>query len=155
MPLPAGALAPDFELVDEAGQTVRLADQTAVGPVVLVFFPLAFSRTCEGELGVLRDHPALFAGAGARVIGVSVDSKFSLRAWTEEQGFGFPLLSDFWPHGAVARAYGAFLEDRGHAARATFVIDGAGVIRAGFATGPGEPRTIEQYRAGLAALGPN
>jgi len=152
MPLPAGALAPDFELADETGQTVRLAELRRVEPVVLVFFPLAFSRTCEGELGALRDHRDVFEGAGVRLVAVSVDSTFALRAWAEEQRFGFPLLSDFWPHGEVARAYDAFLEERGHAARATFVVDEAGVIRASFATAPGEARTIEQYRAALALL---
>ncbi|MET4158206.1 peroxiredoxin [Agromyces sp. PvR057] len=152
MPLTAGALAPDFELADETGQTVRLAEARGIAPVVLVFFPLAFSRTCEGELRALRDHRAIFADAGAQVLGVSVDSKFALRAWAEEQRFGFPLLSDFWPHGEVARAYGAFLEERGHAARATFAIDGDGVVRASFATAPGEARSLDQYREALGAL---
>ncbi|MFF2369249.1 peroxiredoxin [Agromyces sp. NPDC058110] len=152
MPLPTGARAPGFELVDQLGQTVRLADRLAAGPVVLVFFPLAFSRTCEGELCALRDDLRLFDDAGVQLLGVSVDSKFALRAWAEEQGYGFPLLSDFWPHGEVARAYDAFLDERGYAARATFVIDLDGVIRASFATGPGEARSLEQYREALTAL---
>lgn len=153
MPLPAGAPAPGFELVDQLGRSVRLADRLHAGPVVLVFFPLAFSRTCEGELCALRDDFSVFEEAGVQVLGVSVDSKFALRAWAEEQGYGFPLLSDFWPHGEVARAYDAFLDDRGYAARATFVIDADGVVRASFATGPGEARSLDQYRVALAALG--
>jgi peroxiredoxin len=152
MILPHGALAPSFRLQDHLGSTVSLEDFRGSSAVVLVFFPLAFSRTCQGELCALRDDLGLFEEAGVQVLGISVDSKFALRAWAEEQRFGFPLLADFWPHGEVARAYGAFLEDRGHAARATFVIDDAGFIKAGFTTAPGEPRSIEQYRTALATL---
>lgn len=149
MILGPGSVAPDFTLRNQFGQAVSLADFRGVKPVTLVFFPLAFSRTCQGELCELRDHADLFADAGTELIGISVDSKHSLRAWAEEQRYEFPLLADFWPHGEVARAYGAFLEDRGYATRATFVIDEQGVIRSSFATGPGEARTLEQYRAAL------
>ena len=152
MILPHGTLAPGFSLPDQFGRSVSLHDFRGSTAVALVFFPFAFSRTCQGELGALRDEPDLFHDAGVQLIGVSVDSKFALRAWSEEQGYDFPLLADFWPHGEVARAYGAFLDERGHAARATFVIDDAGVIRAGFQSAPGEPRTIEQYRRALEAL---
>ncbi|MGI9824528.1 peroxiredoxin [Agromyces sp. Marseille-Q5079] len=150
--LPHGTRAPSFELQDHLGRSVSLDGFRGSTPVVLVFFPLAFSRTCQGELCALRDDLALFEDAGVQLLGISVDSKFALRAWAEEQAYSFPLLADFWPHGEVARAYGAFLEDRGHAARATFVIDAGGVIRASFATAPGEPRSIEQYREALEAL---
>lgn len=150
MILDPGAAAPDFTLRNQFGQPVSLADFRGVKPVTLVFFPLAFSRTCQGELCELRDNMGLFAEAGTELIGISVDSKHTLRAWAEEQRYDFPLLADFWLHGEVARAYGAFLEDRGYANRATFVIDEHGVIRSSFATGPGEARTLEQYRAALA-----
>jgi peroxiredoxin len=150
MILGPGAIAPDFTLANQFGQPVSLADFRGVKPVTLVFFPLAFSRTCQGELCELRDHLELFEDSGTELIGVSVDSKHALRAWAEEQGYGFQLLADFWPHGEVARSYGAFLEERGYADRATFVIDADGVIRTSFATGPGEARTLEQYRAALA-----
>ncbi|MDR5700176.1 peroxiredoxin [Agromyces aerolatus] len=147
-----GDPAPDFALADQFGRSTRLSELLAAGPVVLVFFPLAFSSTCRGELGELRDHVAEFDAAGVRIVGVSVDSKHTLRAWAEREGFAFTLLSDFWPHGEVARAYGAFLPERGFAARATFVIDEGRVIRSSFATGAGEPRTLAQYRAALASL---
>jgi peroxiredoxin len=150
--LPEGTPAPRFSLQDQHGSTVSLDDFRGVSPVVLVFFPLAFSRTCQGELCALRDDIVLFEEHGVQLLGVSVDSKFALRAWAEEQGYDFPLLADFWPHGEVARAYGAFLEERGHASRATFVIDDDGLIRASFASGPGEPRSLQQYRDALAAL---
>jgi peroxiredoxin len=142
---------PDFALPNQFGRTVALGDFRGVSPLTLVFFPLAFSRTCQGELCELRDHLELFADAGSRLVAISVDSKHSLRAWAEEQGYDFPLLADFWPHGEVARAYGAFNEERGYASRATFVIDVDGVIRSSFATAPGEARTLEQYRAALAS----
>jgi mycoredoxin-dependent peroxiredoxin len=151
MILGPGTVAPDFALPNQFGQTVRLGDFRGVRPVTLVFFPLAFSRTCEGELCELRDNIEIFADSGSELIAVSVDSKYALRAWAEEQHYGFTLLADFWPHGAVARTYGAFLEERGYADRATFVVDGDGIIRASFATAPGEARTLEQYRAALAS----
>lgn len=150
MILGSGAIAPEFALQNQFGQSIRLAEIRTRGRVVLVFVPLAFSRTCQGELDALRDNAVLFEEVGAQLLAVSVDSKHALRAWAEEQGYGFPLLADFWPHGAVAREYGAFLDGPGYAARATFVIDEAGVIRSSFATAPGEARTMEQYRAALA-----
>lgn len=152
MSLQPGARAPEFVLADQFGRTTRLSELRAAGPVVLVFFPLAFSSTCQGELGELRDHVGEFEAAGARIAGISVDSKHTLRAWAEREGYGFPLLADFWPHGEVVRAYDAFLPERGYATRATFVIDGGGTIRSSFATGPGEARTLAQYREALAAL---
>jgi peroxiredoxin len=155
MSLAPGTAAPQFTLSNQFGQPVALADFLGVKPVTLVFFPLAFSRTCQGELGALRDNIALFADAGTELIGVAVDSKHTLRAWAEEQGYQFPLLADFWPHGEVAMAYDAFLEQKGYAARATFVIDVDGLIRASFATGPGEARSLEQYRKALAAIRPD
>jgi len=151
MILEPGTAAPDFALPNQFGQTVSLGDFRGVSTVTLVFFPLAFSRTCQGELCELRDHLDLFAEAGSELVAISVDSKHSLRAWAEEQGYDFPLLADFWPHGEVARAYGAFVEERGYANRATFVIGVDGVIRSSFATAPGEARTLEQYRTALGS----
>jgi len=151
MILAPGTVAPDFALPNQFGQTVRLGDFRGVKPVVLVFFPLAFSPTCESELGVLRDNIEIFAESGSELLAVSVDSKHALRAWAEEQRFDFTVLADFWPHGEVARRYDAFLEERGHAGRASFVIGEDGVIRSSFASAPGEARTIEQYREALAA----
>lgn len=150
MILGPGTVAPDFALPNQFGQTVRLGDFRGAKPVTLVFFPLAFSRTCEGELCALRDNIEMFAEAGSELLAVSVDSKHALRAWAEEQRYDFALLADFWPHGEVARRYGAFLEERGYASRATFVIGEDGVIRSSFASAPGEARTLEQYREALA-----
>jgi peroxiredoxin len=152
--LDAGATAPDFELPDQFGAPQRLAARRGVRPVVLVFVPFAFSRTCTGELRELDANAELFAEAGAEVLVASVDAKYALRAWAEAEGVGLTLLSDFWPHGGVAARYGAFDESAGFARRATFVIDVEGVIRSSFATGPGEPRELSAYRDALGRLGP-
>ena len=90
----------------------------------------------------------------AAVIVDIVDSKASLCSFAEQEGYDFPLLADFWPHGAVAKEYGVFLEEKGFANRATFVIDVKGVIRASFITAPGEPRSIEEYQAALDEVRP-
>jgi mycoredoxin-dependent peroxiredoxin len=150
--LQPGVLAPEFTLPNQFGQQVSLADFRGVTAVTLVFYPLAFSRTCQAELCELRDNREVFIDRGSALVGVSVDSKHALRAWGEEQGFEFPLLADFWPHGEVAMRYGAFLPERGYASRATFVIDTNGIVRASFATGPGRARSLDQYREALASI---
>ncbi|MCU1549686.1 MAG: peroxiredoxin [Glaciihabitans sp.] len=152
MPADINSKAPDFDLANQFGERIRLSDFAGRTAVCLVFFPLAFSQTCTAELNVLRDNFELFTHNGVQVVGISVDSKASLRAFAEKEGYDFPLLADFWPHGRVAKTYGAFLADRGYANRTTFVIDSAGVVRASFATAPGEPRAIEDYRTALDSL---
>ncbi|MDF2827404.1 MAG: peroxiredoxin [Mycobacterium sp.] len=152
MVLQRGETAPEFALPDQFGRVTRLSELRAAGPVFLVFVPLAFSTTCQGELGELRDHAAELAAAGVRIVAISVDSKHTLRAWAERERYDFPLLADFWPHGEVARAYGAFLESRGFATRATFLVGTDGSIDAVFATSPGEARTLAQYREAIAGL---
>lgn len=154
MILDPGAMAPDFELPDQYGASQRLAARRGVRPVVLVFVPFAFSRTCTGELHDLDANAALFAEAGAEVLVASVDAKYALRAWGEAEGVGLTLLSDFWPHGGVAASYGAFDASAGFARRATFVIDAEGVIRSSFQTGPGEARSLSAYRDALGTLAP-
>lgn len=146
--------APDFELLNQFGECIQLSRYRGEKPVALVFFPLAFSRICRGELCELRDNLSLFVDAGVELIGISVDSKHTLRAWGDEEGYTFNLLADFWPHGAVAKEYGVFLEDKGFANRATFLIDRCGIIRASFITAPGEARSLGAYRASLAELQP-
>lgn len=146
--------APDFDLPNQFGERVRLSDFRGVKPVALVFFPLAFSSTCTQELCDLRDNLAMFRDARVELLGVSVDSKATLRAFAEGEGYDFDLLADFWPHGEVAREYGVFLENKGFATRATFLVDTAGTIRQHFLTEPGQARSLEDYREALDVLVP-
>ncbi|MFC6355737.1 peroxiredoxin [Luethyella okanaganae] len=144
--------APDFELANQFGEVVQLSRYRGRKAVAIVFFPLAFSGICSGELCQLRDNFALFTDHDVEIIGISVDSKHTLRAWAEQEGYGFQLLADFWPHGDVAKEYGVFLEDKGFANRATFFIDAQGIIRASFITAPGEARSLAAYRSALEEL---
>lgn len=146
--------APDFELPNQYGEHIRLGEFKGKKPVALVFFPLAFSSTCTTELCELRDNLALFKNNEVELIGVSVDSKATLRAFAEQEGYDFTLLADFWPHGGVSKEYGVFLEHKGFANRATFLIDINGIIRASFITAPGEPRSIAEYEAAVEELIP-
>ena len=125
--LQPGDPAPDFTLPDTHGTPVHLADLRGE-TVLVVFYPFAFSRTCTGELCELRDNIEDFESAGVRLLAVSTDAVFTLKAWQEQEGFGFDLLSDFWPHGEAARAYGVFDGRRGAAVRGTFLIDRAGKV---------------------------
>ena len=110
-----GQPAPDFELANQFGEPVRLSDFRGRN-VVVVFYPFAFSGICTGELCEIRDNLAMFEYTDAAVLAVSVDSKFALRAYAEQEGYGFDLLADFWPHGAVAREFGVFDDGKRHGA---------------------------------------
>lgn len=152
MVLAAGVSAPDFTLVDQRGEEVALSEELQDQPVALVFFPLAFSGICTGELCELRDNPAVFADQGVKLFAISVDSKFALRAWADREGYDFQLLSDFWPHGSVAKDYGVFVEDAGIASRATVVIGQDGKIVASFENSPSEARKLDMYRDALSKI---
>ena len=152
MPIDVGARAPDFTLKDQNNQEVRLADFHGRKAVLLVFYPLAFTGTCQGELTEVRDSLPDFANDSVQVLTVSVDSPYSHKVWAEREGFDFPLLSDFWPHGAVAQAYGVFHEAAGFANRGTFLIDSDGVVRFAEMVGPGETRDQKAWRTALASL---
>ncbi|MBC7517888.1 MAG: peroxiredoxin [Microbacteriaceae bacterium] len=152
MALENDTLAPDFELANQFGELIRLSDFRGTKPVALMFFPLAFSQTCTSELCELRDNLALFRDSNVELLAISVDSKSTLRAFADAEGFDFTLLADFWPHGSVAKEFGVFVEQKGYATRATFLIDTAGIIRASFHSTPGQARELAAYRAALAAL---
>jgi peroxiredoxin len=152
MTVAIGDKAPDFELVNQHGETVKLSSFQGKKPVVLVFYPLSFSGTCTGELCELRDNIAAFESKDVELMAISVDSKFAQKMFAEKEGYKFHVLADFWPHGAVAQAYGVFKEDAGIAIRGTFLIDKEGVIRDMFVNGPGEARDLASYQQALAAL---
>jgi peroxiredoxin len=146
-----GDQAPDFTLVNQFGEPVRLADFRGRN-VVLVFYPFAFSGICTGELCEIRDNLAAFEQSDAEVLAVSVDSKFALRAYAEQEGYGFNLLADFWPHGAVAERYGVLDAESGMARRGTFIIDGSGTVRYVVVNPRGQARDLGEYRRVLAGL---
>jgi len=152
MTIEAGSSAPDFELTDQHGQKVKLSDFRGRSNVALVFYPFAFSGICTGELCEIRDNLELFTAGDVQVLAISCDPMFSLRAYADKEGYDFPLLSDFWPHGAVAQAYGVFDEARGRADRGTFLIDREGVVRWSVVNAPGQARPLSAYREAVAAL---
>jgi peroxiredoxin (alkyl hydroperoxide reductase subunit C) len=152
MPIGVGEQAPDFELKDQNNQLVRLADFRGRKHVLLVFYPVAFTGICQGELCQLRDNLDDFASDEVEVLTVSVDSPYVHKVWAERDGYDFPLLADFWPHGAVAQAYGVFNETAGFANRGTFVIDREGVVRFSEMYGPGQARDQNAWRKALAEL---
>jgi len=152
MALEIGQEAPDFALKDEHGQLVKLSDFRGEKNVAIVFYPFAFSGICTGELCEIRDNLAVFEADSVQVLAISCDAVFSLRAWSDSEKFPFPLLSDFWPHGAVSQEYGVFNDVTGTPVRGTFLVDTAGVLRWSVINGMGEARPLAGYREALAAL---
>jgi peroxiredoxin (alkyl hydroperoxide reductase subunit C) len=150
--LGAGAVAPAFELPDQNNQVVRLADFRGARAVLLVFYPFAFTGTCQSELAHVRDHLDDFQNDRVQVLTVSVDTVYAHKVWAERERYEFPLLSDFWPHGAVALSYGVFNAATGAASRGTFLIDPDGVIRFAERLSPGVPRGPEVWQAALGSL---
>jgi len=147
-----GHTAPDLELRDQHGQTVSLRSFRDSKAVLLVFYPFAFSRVCSGELNQLRDNLADFVSDAVQLLAVSCDPVFSLRAFAERGDLSVPLLSDFWPHGAVSSAYGAFDEQRGCSARSTFIIDEAGLVRWSVRNALADARDLAEYSRVLAEI---
>ena len=147
-----GSEAPDFTVRDQNNQEVTLSSFRGDRTVLLVFYPFAYSNICTGELCAVRDDLAAFQNDDVQILALSVDHPFALKAWSEAQGFDFPLLSDFWPHGAVAKAYGVFNDAHGMAVRGTFLVDTAGIVRFAEVNGPGEPRDQSGWRTAVAAL---
>lgn len=149
--LRVGDIAPDFSLPNQFGEPISLAGLRGA-PVALVFYPFAFSGICTGELCELRDNLADFEDAGVRLLAISVDTKYTLRAYAEAEGYAFDLLADFWPHGGVAQAYGVFDPVRGMAGRSTFLVSADGTIADMFSTPTGQARALARYRQALEQL---
>jgi peroxiredoxin len=147
-----GDTAPDFELRDQHGQNQTLAARRGSRNVLLVFYPFAFTGVCTGEMRALSDNAASWDDLATDVLAVSCDSVPSLRAFADQQSLDFPLVSDFWPHGAVSSAYDAFDDKLGAAGRATFAIDRQGTIRWTVRTAIPDAREITDYLKALADL---
>ncbi|MFH9721925.1 peroxiredoxin [Streptomyces sp. NPDC017254] len=152
MAIEVGAEAPDFELKDNHGRTVRLSDFRGEKNVVLLFYPFAFTGVCAGELGELRDHLATFVNDDTQLLAVSNDSIHTLRVFAEQESLEYPLLSDFWKHGEASRAYGVFDEEKGCAVRGTFIIDKTGVVRWTVVNALPDARDLGEYVKALDAI---
>jgi mycoredoxin-dependent peroxiredoxin len=148
-----GQEAPDFELKDQTGQPVRLSDYRGKKAVLLVFYPLSFTRTCEGEMCAIRDAIDVYRNDEVETLAISVDSPPTHQRWAHEQGFDFPLLSDFWPHGEVARAYGVLDEHLGIALRGTFLVDRDGMVVYTDRNPVPEARDQQTWRTALREVG--
>lgn len=147
-----GEIAPDFTLKDQNNQLVSLAGFRGVKDVVLVFFPLAFTGICQRELDEIQDHIDEFVNEDTATLTISVGPSPTHKVWAAQRGFTFPVLSDFWPHGAVSQAYGVFNDDSGFSNRGTFVVDRSGVVRFAECKQPGEARDQGAWTRALAAL---
>ncbi len=152
MPIEVGATAPDFTLRNQNNEEITLSSFRGHKAVLLVFYPLAFTGICTGELCVVRDDLTSFQNDEAQILTVSVDSPYSHKVFAEREGYQFPLLADFWPHGAVAKAYGVFNETAGFANRGTFLIDRDGVVRFAEMNEPGRGRDAQRWRDAIKDL---
>ena len=152
MSLEIGSIAPDFELNDQFGQKVSLSSFKGQKNVVINFFPFAFTGTCTGELCALRDDISAFLNDSVQLLAISCDSPFTQKVFAERENYQFPVLSDFWPHGATAKAYGVFEESRGCALRGTFIIDKTGLVRWTVVNGLGAARDLNEYKKALSLL---
>lgn len=147
-PVQPGTKLPNFSLENQYGERVTNQD-LSTGRSIIVFYPWAFSRVCGGELAELQQHLPEFRDANVRLVAISVDHKFALRTYAEQEGFGFELLADFWPHGHVAEIFDAFDAERGVARRVTVSVKD-GVIQTRFESPLSEPREFQAYRTAIA-----
>ena len=152
MELTIGQEAPDFTLMNQHGESVSLSSFKGKKNVVIIFYPFAFSGICTGELCALRDDLASFENDNSELLAISCDPMYAQKAFAEQEGYKFGVLADFWPHGAAAKAYGVFNEERGCATRGTFIIDKSGILRWQVVNGLGDARNIADYKAALATL---
>ena len=152
MSLEIGTEAPDFTLKNQFGEEVKLSDFRGKKNVVLVFFPMAFTGICTGELCEIRDNSKVFVSDDVQVLGISCDTSATQKVFAEQEKLDYPLLSDFWPHGEVSKKYGAWFEDRGFSLRGTFIIDKEGILRWSVVNSPGDARSTDEYKKALAEL---
>ena len=147
-----GDAAPDFTLRDQFGQDVTLSSFRGTKAVALFFYPYAFSGVCSGEMTEIRDRLDEFLTFDTEILGISCDAIHAVRAFADQDGLNFPLLSDFWPHGEVARAYGVFDDTKGSPRRSSFVIDKGGIVRWSVHNPSPEGRDLDEHLRQLQAL---
>ncbi|WP_107772890.1 peroxiredoxin [Nocardioides sediminis] len=149
--LTLGAPAPDFTLRDQFGQDVTLGSFRGSKAVLLLFYPFAFSGICTGEMSGIRDRLDEFMTFDTEVLGISCDPVYSLRAFADAEGLNFPLLSDYWPHGEVTKAYEVFNEAKGAPYRSSYVVDREGVLRWALHSANADGRDLDQHLEQLRA----
>ena len=147
-----GDQAPDFTLRDQNNEQFTLSSYRGDKAVLIVFYPLAFTGICTGELCVVRDDLPTFENDDVVTVSISVDSVYSHKIFAEREGYTFPLLADFWPHGGVAQAYGVFNDVAGIANRGTFLVDTEGIVRFAEMNQPGQGRDADAWRAAIKQL---
>ncbi|MDX6288175.1 MAG: mycoredoxin-dependent peroxiredoxin [Frankiales bacterium] len=152
MAVEVGDEAPDFTLRNQFKDEVTLSDLRGKKNVVLIFYPFAFTGVCTGEMCAIRDERPEFENDTTAVFGISTDTVASLRIFADQEKLEFPLLSDFWPHGDVAKKYGVFNEALGAATRGTFIIDREGVVRYKVVNAIPDARNQDEYKKALAEL---
>ena len=153
MGLALGTTAPDFTLRDQFGQDVTLSAYRGKKAVVPIFYPFAFSGVCTGEMAGIRDRLAEFMTFDSEVLALSCDPVYALRAFADADGLNFPLLSDFWPHGAVSGAYDVFDDFAGASMRSSYVVDREGIVRWSVHNAPSDGRDLDEHlrQLGLVA----
>jgi peroxiredoxin len=147
-----GEQAPDFTLRDQNNEEFTLSSSRGVRSVLVIFYPLAFTGICTDELGAVRDDTSTYQNGEVQAVSISVDSAYVQKIFSQREAYEFPMLSDFWPHGGVAKSYGVFNEDNGFANRGTFLVDKDGIVRFAEMNGPGEGRNADDWRDAIAKL---
>ena len=150
--IPVGEPAPDFTLRDQNNEEFTLSELRGSKAVLIVFYPLAFTGICTNELGRVQADLSDFINDDVETVAISVDSTYSNKVFSEREGFEFRMLSDYWPHGGVAKAYGVFNDATGFANRGTFLVDREGIVRFAEVNGPGDGRDPDVWRKAIDAL---
>jgi mycoredoxin-dependent peroxiredoxin len=150
--LELGGPAPDFTLRDQFGQDVTLSAFKGRKAVAIFFYPYAFSGVCTGEMAQIRDRLAEFLTFDTEVLAISCDPVYSLRAFADQDGLNFPLLSDFWPHGEVTRAFGVFDETKGCPRRSSYIVDKDGLVSWAVHNAMPEGRDLDEHLRRLTAV---
>jgi mycoredoxin-dependent peroxiredoxin len=147
-----GERAPDFTLRDQNNEEVQLSSFRGRKAVLIIFYPFAFTSICTGELNRVREDLDTFQNDNVQVLTISCDSPYSHKIFSMREDLEFPLLADFWPHGAVAQAYGVFNETVGAANRGTFLVDRDGVVRFAECNRIGDGRDPAAWQAAIKNL---
>jgi peroxiredoxin (alkyl hydroperoxide reductase subunit C) len=152
MPATVGQPAPDFKLKDTSNNDVSLADLKG-SKAIIAFIPFPHTGTCDTEACALRDDYSSLSADGSKVVIISTHARPLLGVWATQNNIPFPVLADFWPHGAVAQAYGCFNDQVGVAMRASYVLDANGIVREIIQSeGLGQARDHAAHAKALASI---